>query len=469
MDKDINFKMDKETNFKMDKETNFKMDKDINYKMDKDINYKMDKETNYEMKEYLCIILKIPYKYNISKFDPKIHLLFHSISQLGGKFNYKLHIIAETSDINEKIKNISILYINDNYIDIEKTLYNIIDNKNFHKVLYLDPTMIITNPNDIKLSPLYMNKYHIKNNKYHIEDNKYHIKNNKPKISNINPFYFNNKLDIVMKISSNYIADILINDITKKDVLQNLNKLTMADNIKISCLIVVNPDDKIYNYYDITKLLILKSLKLYDEQNHINKELILVCNTDFKQSISKYYNNNNIKNIKIIYDNNNDFIKLKKIGCNECQGDYLFLWNLEDWYHSSILSIFADKVVKENLDFYTLSMINCYYKGNYYLSYDKFTGWFNIIMLKKDKIHLYSDNNKNDNEMLSILWDKCDKFYIFECEYACLYIKMNNTQDYLQIISPLQDYYSAIINTQPQTNSLINNESWYNKIYKYFF
>jgi hypothetical protein len=55
-------------------------------------------------------------------------------------------------------------------------------------------------------------------------------------------------------------------------------------------------------------------------------------------------------------DKINDFIKLKKIGCNECQGDYLFVWNLEDWYHSSILSIFADKVVKENLDFYALNI-----------------------------------------------------------------------------------------------------------------
>ena len=88
-----------------------------------DKNYDMITDKNYEMKEYLCIILKIPYKYNINKLDCKQHLLFHSISLLEEKFNYKLHIIAETSDIIEKIKNIAILYIDDNYIDNEKTLY----------------------------------------------------------------------------------------------------------------------------------------------------------------------------------------------------------------------------------------------------------------------------------------------------------------------------------------------------------
>jgi hypothetical protein len=419
---------------------------------------------NYEMKEYLCIILKIPYKYNINKLDCKQHLLFHSISLLEEKFNYKLHIIADTTDIIENVLNIALIYINEKFIDSQKTLYNVLSNKKLEKILYLEPNMIITNHSNIKLSALYINKYH--------------IQNKKPKIPNINPFFKNDNSDSVKLISSYYIADILMNDITNINVLQNLNKLTLACDIKISCLIIVNPKN---NDYDLVKSLILRSFELYNNQNHQNKELILVCNTDFKQLITNYFINNDMKNIKIIYDNNDYIVVLKILGCNECNGDYVFKWNLEDWYHPSILSIFADKAKIECLDLYSMSVINCHYNGNFYYSSERFTGWFDIMMIKKDKINIYAENNKADNIMLSILWEKCEKFYIFENDYSSLYVKMNATHDLITFASPLQDYYSHTINklinnvenkkieNKHVENKQIENLGWSNRIYNYLF
>jgi|688.fasta_scaffold224849_2 hypothetical protein len=411
-----------------------------------------DNNKNYEMKEYICIILRIPYKYSINIMDHKQHLLFHSISLLEQKFNYKLHIIAETTDVIDKILNIALIYINEKFIDNQKTIYNIISDKKLEKILCLDPTMIITNPNDIKFSSLYINKYH--------------IQNTKPKIPDINPFLKDDNSESVKRIATYYIADILINDISNINVLQNFNNLTLAHYIKISCLIIVNPN---INDYHFVKSLILRSLELYNAQNHQNKELILVCNTDYKQFINKYFINTDIK---IIYDNSDDIKILKQLGCNECNGDYLFKWNLQDWYHPSILSIFADKARKEHLDFYSMSVVNCHYNGNFYSSSERFSGWFDIIMIKKDKIFLYSENNKADNIMLSILWDKCEKFYIFENDYSTLYVKMNATHDLITVASPLQDYYSHTINKLINKNkNTENNENstWSNRLYNYLF
>jgi len=112
-------------------------------------------------------------------------------------------------------------------------------------------------------------------------------------------------------------------------------------------------------------------------------------------------------------------------------------------------------------------------------------------MIKTDKILFYAENNKADNIMLSILWEKCEKFYIFEDDYSSLYVKMNATHDLITLASPLQDYYSHTINkliknvenknvenknvenkqieNKNVENKQIENLGWSNRIYNYLF
>ena len=388
------------------------------------------------MDDKLCIILKIPYNFYVYNNDPRHHLLFLTIGQLIKK--YILHIMGDTRESIEKMKNIASIYMNESQIHIDKTLYNIINNNKLNKILYLTPHMVIINPNNIKDSPLYIGKYEVK-------------KINPKLISNIDPFMKKNSNDAVMKINSLCDAHILINDINYKLVLENYIKFNNIDTIKISCLAICN------NKNDYNK--IMRTIEFFSAQNHTNKELILICNTDSEKYLNKYGN----KFIGIIYNNSTNMKTLKKLGCDSCTGDYIFKWNCDDWYHHAILSIFADNAIRANQDFISMSKITCYYDQKFYTSYEKFAGWLDIMMIKKDKIHHYVDCDlTEDNKILSMIWEKCNTFLLLECEYSNLYVKLNATSDILEVISDVQDYDGLII------NNIIENNKWYNKIYKYF-
>lgn len=100
---------------------------------------------------------------------------------------------------------------------------------------------------------------------------------------------------------------------------------------KISCLCVTR------NRVELLK----KSIRMFENQTWPHKELVIVyvsndkATKDFLESI----NNTNIKSVEVTYDPQLTLGDLRNISVSEARGDYICIWDDDDWFHPERLRI----------------------------------------------------------------------------------------------------------------------------------
>lgn len=371
----------------------------------------------------LRIVLRTPQNLVADMNDYRYHLLFTSIARLGTIYqNISVYIV--NSD--ETLFVIALLYIDPLSIIEVSSISEIISDPTITNVLVLDPYMFIQNP-DVALlmkSPLYMNKMLIWNQ-------------SRPRISELNPLIESE--DAIVKISNRSIADIYIHTRYLDVKISNHYR-----NIGISCLLIVTEKNK-------SKL--NRCLACYQDQTHVNRELILVAPSSYKSFL------HDISSPIIWHDGSH--ASMRNVGIKACKYDYVLRWNLGDWYHSSLLDIFADKSPNGEQDFISLGCINGYDGSKIVTSYQRYNGWEDILMIKRDKMIPYPDEIDSDTLHMTSQWERCSSVHILETTYASLYVKMNYKTHSLDVpVSPLLEKYydTEILSVIPaiQLNSIMD-------------
>lgn len=402
----------------------------------------------YSTYDTIHIVLIVPDDIEVDITDKRHHLQFISIAAIP---NYNLHIIGTDT---EDICSIALIYLDPGHVT-ECTSSNTINSSNtITHVLRLELYMVINNPDNLHTSPLYISKNLIYNEIYSIGNSL------SPICPKIHHAFLINKHDThsIVYVSDPATAEFMIYINPKWNRIYikfNINK------VRISCLLVIS------NNHDTTEIeaKLIRSLRCYQRQIYQNKELIIITNTMYRDlvvgmaEIIEGECHIRFHNGSVPLMRNTGLIMIKDAAgrsTEEENGHYTLCWNLEDWYHEAFLSILADKAGKTNPECISLMHLIGYNKGEFLLSFPRYNGWEDVLMVRCDKYIPYSDVEYYATLHINVQWGQSATIYILENSYSYIYVKMNHIKHALDVPIPISinKYYQT--NIQP--SSLIQKD-----------
>lgn len=141
-------------------------------------------------------------------------------------------------------------------------------------------------------------------------------------------------------------------------------------------------------------------------------------------------------------------------------GNYILSWNVGDWYHPTLLSIFADRV-RNTYDCVTLPrIINKTPNNDFTVSEWSIMGWSNIVMIRKDKYIPYT----GEEEWLLQQWKVCASISLLDEGSELLYVSSEQKTNGYELEEIDREYYQTIFNRESHPSSMTNI---YRRVYEY--
>ena len=197
----------------------------------------------------------------------------------------------------------------------------------------------------------------------------------------------------------------------------------------ISCICVT------YNRPEMLK----RAIACFEAQNYPNKELVISYpkkDETTRKLLNEIQHNPELNIIKLERDNDESVGNARNIAIAKCKGDYICVWDDDDWYHPSRLS-YQFNSMKTNGVGYNASVLtrvllfdNTAQKA--YLSFPYH--WENSLLCRKEIIlqNQYSHANRGeDTHIIKFLDSKRFLYHIDNAPFLYVYIYHGeNTWDY---------------------------------------
>ena len=205
----------------------------------------------------------------------------------------------------------------------------------------------------------------------------------------------------------------------------------------ISCICVTN------NRVELLK----KAVNCFAVQNYPNKELVISYpENDLKTKafIDALISSAIIKTIRIERTDGESVGNARNFAVARCEGDYICVWDDDDWYHSSRLSYQFNSMALKGFG-YSASVLTRLILfdatfGKAYLSFPHC--WENTLLCRKEVLfqNQYSDANQGeDSHIIKFLDGKKFLYHIEEAPFLYVYIYHGkntwNYEHYLYLIN----------------------------------
>lgn len=375
---------------------------------------------NNNMSEILSVVLALP-SLMFDETNYRYELLFSSIASLS---NYTLYIL-NSRNANRKFIELAHKYIDPLRIEEINLAAEILINPEINKILMLELNMFIQHPLRIYDSPRYVSKMEL--------CDRYRSSLLLP---NMDPYELTSHP--IVNIPNIATAEIYLHNYDRQDILR-----PNIINRSISCILTVT-EPKLEEFY--------RSLTYYLDQTYKHCELIIVANNKCQELLS----NISQGSIRVLF-HDGSVSSMNNCGIKAAVNDYVILWNLNDWYHPSFLSIIADKLQVERHEYLNFSTITGFNGTNFVTSQFKANGWEETLIMKRSLLTLYSEGDNYLSQHMKEQWENCSHAYIFDPEYSGLYIKMQYTSDSTDVILPAirqRSYKDSILSSEPIKTSL---------------
>lgn len=197
----------------------------------------------------------------------------------------------------------------------------------------------------------------------------------------------------------------------------------------ISCICITNN----------RSLLLQRAISCFESQNYPNKELVVSYpNKDqlSQEVIERILKYKELKIVKILRPNDESLGNARNNAIRKCNGDYICLWDDDDWYHPSRLSFQFNsmQIVGHGYQASILSRILLYdsttKKAYYSFSYT----WDGTILCKKEILlqNQYANANRGeDTHVITFLNSRKLLYKIDDTPFLYIYVYHGqNTWDY---------------------------------------
>lgn len=392
----------------------------------------------------LHIVLTIPNGLRMHVNDHRYHLLFMSIASLG---SIQLYIFNAKPD-DDELFTIAYMYIDPLTICEVEIEADILSNTTVDHILLLDPYMFIQNPDHIRNSILYVPRKELSQRMNPLLHKL---------IPSLDPFIVENK--VITQVTTQVITPAVVNiqdkhlaDIYVYSRFINVKSFTRNSHIGISCLIVITNKNK---------SALERSLLCYTKQTHPQRELVIVAPSEYKSFLDPWIT------YPVIWIDGSE-TDMKNAGVVTCTKNYIIEWNQGDWYHSSLLSLLADRSENGILDYISFIAINGYDGNKVMTSYSRQDGWEDLLMIKREKMIPFNQEESKTIHMKK-QWNASINIYVLEEHYSYLYVKINHQRHSLDnpVSKTMDKYYdheifkqvTGIIDNQPLL-VVPSNENW---------
>ncbi|MCX2483395.1 glycosyltransferase family 2 protein [Pedobacter sp. MR2016-24] len=173
-----------------------------------------------------------------------------------------------------------------------------------------------------------------------------------------------------------------------------------------------------------------KAIRCFETQNYPNKELVISHPKEDKiteKVIREFNPDDSLKIIRIERDNDESLGNARNTAIAKSSGDYVCLWDDDDWYHMSRLSYQFNsmQVVGEHFQASVLSRILLYdtTTGKAYLSFS-YT-WDGTILCRREMLmqNQYANANKGeDTHVITFLANKKLLHKITDTPFLYIYV-----------------------------------------------
>lgn len=204
----------------------------------------------------------------------------------------------------------------------------------------------------------------------------------------------------------------------------------------ISCICVT---------YDRPDLL-YRAIVCFESQNYPNKELVISYPEKDEQTrtlLDNFMEHSQMNIMRIIRSDGESVGNARNSAIAKCHGDYMCVWDDDDWYHSSRLS-YQYNSMKTTASGYNASVLRSliFFDETTKNAYQSFRyPWENTLLCRKEIIlqNPYAHTNKGeDTHIIKFLDGKKFLHYIDDAPYLYVYIYHGrNTWDH--------DHYSHLI------------------------
>lgn len=197
----------------------------------------------------------------------------------------------------------------------------------------------------------------------------------------------------------------------------------------ISCICITN------NRLNLLK----RAISCFEAQNYPNKELVLCYPENDEQTklfINKLIQNTTLAILKIERKNEESLGNARNISIARCRGDYVCIWDDDDWYHSSRLSFQYNSMITTGHGYQASVLMRVIlYDSTTQKAYLSFPyTWDGSILCRKEIIlqnqYAYRDQGE-DTHIIKFLDGKKLLYHIDEAPFLYIYIYHGgNTWDY---------------------------------------
>jgi glycosyltransferase involved in cell wall biosynthesis len=182
-----------------------------------------------------------------------------------------------------------------------------------------------------------------------------------------------------------------------------------------------------YNRYDEFK----KSFRCFLRQDYSNLECVVVNSgdDDYKKRINNYLKNQKCNTQHITVDKQM-LGNLRNIGLDNCNGEFVIIWDDDDIYSSDRVSKQIDLCLKAHIDATVLRNFEAYYMGNKFRC-SNIRGLEGSILFRKTNVRYSEMNQGEDTDFIKKLKEKDYNIAIIDEDYS-LYrycYHKNNTVD----------------------------------------
>ena len=217
----------------------------------------------------------------------------------------------------------------------------------------------------------------------------------------------------------------------------------------ISCICVTNNRTKFLR----------RAIRCFNVQNYPNKELIISfprkdenTRTFLKEETVEYEANI----IQIEREDRESVGNARNQAISKCRGDYICVWDDDDWYHASRLSFQYNSMQTTGIGYHasvlTRLLMFDYVTKKAYLSF--YHSWENTLLCRKEIIfqNQYAHQNKGeDTHIIKFLDGKKFLHHIEDAPFLYIYVYHGeNTWDY--------EHYKYLINKSEILEDNLSNE-----------
>jgi len=205
--------------------------------------------------------------------------------------------------------------------------------------------------------------------------------------------------------------------------------------------------------------LLKRAITCFAMQNYPNKELVIshpMQDENTRYFIKKVLEENDLSIVELERDDNESVGNARNLAISKCHGDYVCVWDDDDWYHASRLSFQFNSMQTTGIG-YSASVLSRlilfdYTKKKAYLSFHHC--WENTLLCRKEIIfqNQYAHQNRGeDTHIIKFLDGKKFLHHIDEAPFLYIYIYHGeNTWNY--------DHYEFLVNKSELLEDRISDE-----------